>query len=208
MLKQVTFLLISMLALLTFSCKNETQDPQKLEIESVVADTVQKTPVKKAAKKDLTPEDIAVIKSVMARIMAEPQLKKYASYIVTAEMGTMLSEDKDTYTVFAPSTAAFEFLTAQKKKFYAMPDNKPKLGEMLKSYIVQGKIDKETLLQTINKSGKAKLKTLSGATLTATKSGEDIIIADRKGVKVKVLKGSIEGSNGVVYVVDGLLNEN
>jgi len=205
--KPFSFLLISMFALLAFSCKNETNNAQKVEIESAVVDTVQKPPVKRAPKKDLTPEDIAVIKSVMARIMNEPQLKKYASYLVTADMGTMLSEDKGPYTVFAPSTTAFEFFTAEKKKFYATPDNKTKLEEMLKSYIVQGKMDKETLLQTISKSGKAKLKTLAGVTLTATKSGEDIIISDRKGVKVKVVKGSIEGSNGVVYVVDGLLND-
>ncbi|MEH6765662.1 MAG: fasciclin domain-containing protein [Aequorivita antarctica] len=179
-----------------------------METESAVLDTVQKPPVKRAPKKDLTPEDIALIKSVMSRIMTEPQLKQYASYLVTAGMGTMLSEDKGPYTVFAPSTIALESFTGEKKKFYATPDNKPKLEEMLKSYIVQGKMDKETLLQTINKSGKAKFKTLAGVTLTATKSGEDIVISDGKGANAKVVKGSIEGSNGVVYVLDGLLNAN
>jgi uncharacterized surface protein with fasciclin (FAS1) repeats len=206
--KPFTFLLISMFALLAFSCKNEAQDAQKKGGESAVVDTVQKPPVKRALKKDLTPEDIAVIKSVMARIMNEPQLKKYASYLVTAGMGTMLSEDIGPFTVFAPSSAAFESLTAEKKKFYATPDNNPKLEEMLKSYIVPGKMDKVTLLQAINKSGKTKLKTLAGVTLTATKSGEDIIISDGKGASAKVLKGSVEGSNGVIYVLDGLLNEN
>lgn len=206
--KSSAFLFISMFALLIFSCKNETQDSKKMETESAVLDTVQKPPVKRAPKKDLTPEDIALIKSVMSRIMTEPQLKQYTSYLVTAGMGTMLSEDKGPYTVFAPSTIALESFTGEKKKFYATPDNKPKLEEMLKSYIVQGKMDKETLLQTINKSGKAKFKTLAGVTLTATKSGEDIVISDGKGANAKVVKGSIEGSNGVVYVLDGLLNAN
>ncbi len=207
MQKPFSFLFISMFALLIISCKNDAQDV-KATAESAVVDTVQKPPVKRAPKKDLTPEDIAVIKSVMSRIMSEPHLKKYASYLVTAEMGTMLSEDKGPFTVFAPSTIALEAFTAEKKKFYATPDNKPKLEEMLKSYIVQGKMDKETLLQSITKSGKAKLKTLAGVTLTATKSGDDIVISDGKGASAKVVKGSIEGSNGVVYVLDGILNVN
>jgi uncharacterized surface protein with fasciclin (FAS1) repeats len=206
MQKPFAFLLISLFTLFAISCKNEAQDTKKMENESVV-DTVQKLPVKKAPKKDLTPEDIAMLKSVMSRVMNEPQLKKYASYLVTAEMATMLSEDKGPFTVFAPSTNALDSLTAEKKIFYSMPDNKTKLEEMLKSYIVEGNMDKETLLQTISKNGKVKLKTLSGATLTATKSGEDIIVSDKKGAKAKVIKGSVESSNGMVFILDGLLND-
>lgn len=203
--KPFTFLLISMFAVMAVSCKNETQDSKKQEADTAVVDTVQKPPVQRAPKKNLTPEDKAILKSVMSRVMNEPNLKKYASYLVTAEMATMLSEDKGPFTIFAPSTEALESLSIEEKKFYSMPDNKPKLEEMLKSYIVQGKMDKESLLQTINKSGKAKLKTLAGVTLTATKSGEDIIISDGKGAKAKVVRGSIESSNGVVYVLDDLL---
>jgi uncharacterized surface protein with fasciclin (FAS1) repeats len=205
MQKPFTFLMISIFAIMAVSCKNETQDSKIKETESAVVDTVQKPPVQRAPKKELTPEDKAMLKSVMARVMNEPNLKKYASYLVTAEMATMLSEDKGPFTIFGPSTAALESFSAEKKKFYSMPDNKPKLEEMLKSYIVEGKMDKETLLQTINKNGKAKLKTLAGTTLTATKSGEEIIISDGKGANAKVVKGSIESSNGAVYVLDGLL---
>ena len=79
---------------------------------------------------------------------------------------------------------------------------------MLKSHIVVGNFDKTTLMQTIDKGGKAKLKTLAGITLMVTKSGEELIVADGKGATAKVIKGSVEGSNGSVYVVDALLNAN
>lgn len=207
MQKPITFLLISIFALLAVSCKNETKDSQKIETENAVVDTLQNLE-QRAPKKDLTPEDIAMLKSVMSRVMNEPKLKKYASYLVTAGMGTMLSEDKGPFTIFAPTTAALESLTAEKKKFYASPDNMPKLEEMLKSYIVMGKMDRETLLLSITKNGKAKLKTLAGVTLTATKSGDDIIISDGKGANAKVEKGSVESSNGVIYIIDGTLNNN
>ena len=206
--KPFLFLFISMFVVLIFSCKNETQEVKKMEIESAVIDSVGRSQVNRAAKVIAPPENIASLKSIMYRVMIEPELKKYASYLVTAGLTTLLSEDKGPFTVFAPSTNAFESFTAEKKRFYSFPENKPKLEEMLKSYIVREKMDKETLLQAINKSGKAKLKTMSGITLMATKSGEDIIISDEKGASAKVVKGSIKGSNGVVYVMDGVINVN
>lgn len=195
-----------MFSLLAVSCKNEAKKEEAVKTPTVVIS--EKPPVKRAPKKELTPKDVEMVNSVMARIMATPETKKYASYLVTAEMVTTLSEDKGPFTVFAPTTTALESLTAEKKKFYAIAENRPKLVEMLQSYIVKGKMDKETLMQTINKNGKAKLKTLAGVTLTATKVDESIVISDGKGAKVTVTKGSIDASNGVVYVVDGLLNAN
>lgn len=208
MQKPFIFLFLTMFTLLIFSCKNETQQVKKIEAKSAVADTIQKPPVKRAPKKDLTSEDIAMLKSVMARIMNEPQLKNFASYLVTADLANQLSNETGPYTVFGPTTAALASLTAEKKIFLSSPENIAKLEELLKSHIVVGKMDRATLLQTINKSGKAKLKTLAGNILTATKSGDDIILTNAKGTTAKILKGSIESSNGVVYLVDGVLNAN
>ncbi|CAM3448599.1 fasciclin domain-containing protein [Aequorivita lipolytica] len=208
MLKPITFLFISMFALSIVSCKNDAEDSKKIKTETAEINTVQKKPVKRAAKRDLTTEDQAMLKSVMSRVMTEPQLKKFASYIVSAELATQLLNEAGPFTVFGPSNAAIESLTAENKKFYSNPENREKLIEMLKSHIVSGKIDKETLLQTINKNGNAKLKTLSGITITVTKSGEDMVISGGKGAKATIVKGSIEGSNGMVYIVDNLLNAN
>ena len=63
----------------------------------------------------------------------------------------------------------------------------------------------KVFVEKIKKSGKLKLKTLAGTTLTATLNGEDIILADAKGIGPKILKGSIEASNGSVYVIDSVL---
>lgn len=192
-----------MIGFLVISCKN---DPKKEENTSNTEKVVEKTPVKRAKKKDLTPEDIAMINSVMARIMVEPEAKRFASYTVTANLADLLYNTEGPFTVFAPSNAALESLTKEKQNFYSNPENKAKLDELLKSHIVEGNFNQETLMQTINKSGKAKLKTLEGITLTVTKSAEDIIISDGKEVKAKVIKGSTEASNGTVYVVDAVLN--
>ena len=203
MQKLFTFLLLS--TFLIVSCKNETQTDKSVNANSEI---IEKPVGKRAQKRDLTQADIEEINSVMSRVMTEPSLKKYASYIVTAGLVEMLSKGEGTYTVFAPSNAALESLTVEKKKFYANPENKTMLEEMLKSHIVEGTMDKENLLKAINKSGKAKLKTLAGITLTASKVGDDIMISDGKGGKATLLKDGVLGSNGVVYVVDGVMNAN
>ncbi|MAB38139.1 MAG: hypothetical protein CL528_09275 [Aequorivita sp.] len=208
MLKPTSFLILSIIVLLNFSCKNDTQNSDKIESENVAVDTVSELPRNRAAKKDLTPQDIAVIKSVMARVMNDGYLKRFASYLVTAELTDLLSNEDGPFTVFGPTDAAIESLSAEKRKFYSNPENKAQLIEMLKSHIVVGNFDKTTLMQTIDKGGKAKLKTLAGITLMVTKSGEELIVADGKGATAKVIKGSVEGSNGSVYVVDALLNAN
>ncbi len=205
MRKPITFLYICIFAVLVSSCKNDKQESKVEETEVTATEVVPVAPTKRAPKKELTPEDHAMLKSVMVRLMTESQLQKFASYLVTAEMANKLSGEGE-FTVFAPSNTAIESLTPEKINFYSNIDNRKKLEDMLKSHIVVGKIDKESLLQTIGKNGKATLKTLDGTTLTATKSGETIVISDKKSGKATVIKGSIEGSNGFLYIVDGVLN--
>lgn len=201
-----TFLYILLIALLSFSCKNENRETQKSEVENKVTELNQK-PVKRAAKKELTQDDIEMLKSVMSRIMRDPELKRFASYTVSAGLADQLSKE-GTVTVFAPSNAALGVLNSEKKKRYANPENQLELQEMLKSHIVEGNWDKETLLKNIDKNGRAKLKTLAGNTLTLSKSGEDIIISTGKNGSATVINNSTEASNGVVYLVDGVLSVN
>lgn len=205
MQKLSTFLLILMSAITIVSCKNETKTN---EVENA---PVKVTDVPKedwAKKKVLTDDDRREISSVMFRIINEQDLKRFASYSVTAGLAEMLSTETGPFMVFAPSNGAIESLSPERIKFYSMPDNKTHLQEMLKSHIVEGNMNREVLLEAIKKSGKAKLTAVAGNTLTATKSGEDIIISDGKGGKGKVIKSDITGSNGVLYVIDGILNAN
>lgn len=208
MLKPFAVLFISLFALATISCKNDTKQLKNEVTELAERDSIQKTPVKRASKKELTPKDVAEVQSVMLRIMSEPQLKQYASYIVSAQLADQLSKEEGPFTIFAPSSVSLETMAAEKKKFYSMPENKQKLAEYLKSYIVKGKFDKNSLMQTLANKGKVNLETLSGKSVIATKSGETIVISDSNGKKATVIRGSIAGSNGVVYVIDGLLNAN
>ena len=69
-----------------------------------------------------------------------------------------------------------------------------------------GKVDAATLVKQIDAGGgKAMLKTVEGSTLTATKGGGGVMIADASGATAKVAIADVMQSNGVIHVVDKVL---
>lgn len=199
MRKTFTFLMISLFALMVVSCKNETKQDAP---NSETSETPAPPPIK---RKDLSPEQMERLSSVMSQLMLNQDLKKFASYCVSAGITDMLSNEKGPFTIFAPTDRAFENLTAEKKTFYSDQANKQSLEEMLKSHIVKGMIDKNALTEAMGKSGKTTLKTMAGTTLTITNSGENLIVSTEKDGQGQIVKSDILGSNGVVYLVDGVL---
>lgn len=205
MQKLLPLIFVFLFIFLAASCKNENQEVNSLESVNTTNEEIQKSELNRAPKKALTPEDVAISKSVMSQIMNERDLKRFASLIVTAEMATQLTKDGGIYTVFGPSNTAIDSLAIKNNKFYSKQENLDKLKDLLRSHIVEGEYSRESLSESISKSGKLKLKTLSGTSLTLTKVNDKIIISDNKGMKVNVLKGGEKGSNGTSYVIDGVL---
>ena len=117
----------------------------------------------------------------------------------------MLSKNKGPYTIFAPTTIAFDSLNIEKRKEILNPKNKEKLSKVIKNHIVEGEVNSSELLQKTKGSANT-LKTLGGASLTITKQGSDIVITDGSGAKAVLGKSDIEGSNGVVHVIDKVLS--
>lgn len=205
MQKLLPLIFVFLFIFLAASCKNENQEVNSFESVNTTNEEIQKSELNRAPKKALTPEDVAISKSIMSQIMNERDLKRFASLIVTAEMATQLTKDGGVYTVFGPSNTAIDSLAIKNNKFYSKQENLDKLKDLLRSHIVEGEYSRESLSESISKSGKLKLKTLSGTSLTLTKVDDKIIISDNKGMKVNVLKGGEKGSNGTSYVIDGVL---
>ena len=205
MQKLLPLIFVFLFIFLAASCKNENQEVNSFESVNTTNEEIQKSELNRAPKKALTPEDVAISKSVMSQIMNERDLKRFASLIVTAEMATQLTKGGGVYTVFGPSNTAIDSLAIKNNKFYSKQENLDKLKDLLRSHIVEGEHSRESLSESISKSGKLKLKTLSGTSLTLTKVDDKIIISDNKGMKVNVLKGGEKGSNGTSYVIDGVL---
>jgi|GEM_PF-537209 len=201
MIRRISVLLFLSIAL--FSCK---EDPKKVA-EAQEAIVMEENMKKAAAELEVKKAEAKVqVNSVMSKLMQTPDVSAFTSALVTAGLTDTLLKNEGPYTVFAPVTPAFETLKNEELSILTTSDRREELVELLQSHIVSGKLDSVSLVKNIREgNGTYAMKTLSGETLTASKSGMDIVIKDAQGVQAVVGKSDITGSNGVVHVLDKVL---
>jgi uncharacterized surface protein with fasciclin (FAS1) repeats len=116
---------------------------------------------------------------------------------------------KGPFTVFAPTNSAFDALPAGTVETVLKPENKAMLTKVLTYHVVAGKMDSRAIMKAIKKgNGKATLTTVSGDSLTASMSGNTLVLTDEKGGMSKVTIADVRQSNGVIHVVDTVLMPN
>ena len=110
------------------------------------------------------------------------------------------------YTVLVPSDEAFGKLPAGALDTLMKPDSRAQLTGVLTYHILPGTILTADIAKAIeNGKGKAVLATMNGATLTATKEGDAIILTDAAGTKATISGDEDKRSNGVVHQIDAVL---
>jgi uncharacterized surface protein with fasciclin (FAS1) repeats len=110
------------------------------------------------------------------------------------------------FTVFAPTNKAFEKLPKGTVESLLKPENKAMLTGVLTYHVVPGKVSAEELMQMIKDGkGKASLKTVNGASLTAMLKGKKVELMDAKGNTATVTIPDVNQSNGVIHVIDTVL---
>ena len=89
------------------------------------------------------------------------------------------------------------------------PENKDLLTKILTYHVVAGKVSAADLKKQIKAGhGQAALKTVSGGTLTAMMKDGHIVLKDEKGGMSMVTIGDVFQSNGVIHVVDSVVQPN
>ena len=110
------------------------------------------------------------------------------------------------YTVLVPSDAAFDKLPAGALDTLMKPEARADLTAVLTYHILPGTILAEDISKAIEQGkGSAKLPTMGGGEITATKEGDKIVLSDAAGGKAIVAGGDVKRSNGVVHNIDGVL---
>jgi uncharacterized surface protein with fasciclin (FAS1) repeats len=113
------------------------------------------------------------------------------------------------YTLFAPTNDAFGKLPAGTVGTLLAPENKDTLSKILTYHVVAGRVTAKQLIGLIKKGhGKAALKTVEGAPLTASLQGKIVILTDQKGGTATVTKADVLVKNGVIHVIDTVLMPN
>lgn len=110
------------------------------------------------------------------------------------------------FTVFAPTNAAFGKLPAGTVETLTQPANRAALTKILTYHVVAGRITAADLVSQINAGGgRATLATVQGGRLTASLSGDHVVITDAAGGRSMVTIADVLQSNGVIHVVDTVL---
>lgn len=140
-----------------------------------------------------TPEPTTQSKNLVALAEADGSFKTLTKALTAAGL-TEILQGKDSYTIFAPTDAAFAKLPQDAVRDLLKPENKEVLVKVLTYHVVKGQV-----LSTDLKSGE--VKSYEGGAI-------NVKVDPKSGVTVndaKVTKADIIGSNGVIHAIDQVI---
>ncbi len=178
------------------ACNNDTKSDQKMEdttAKSSMDNTMQEEPgvmvggAKMVASKDIV--DNAV------------NSNDHTTLVAAVKAGGLVETLKGAgpFTVFAPTNEAFNTLPAGTVDNLLKPENKSKLVDILTYHVVPGAYKSSDL-----KDGQ-ELTTVQGEKLKIGYKDGKWTVWDAKGGSVNITIPDVISSNGVTYVVDGVL---
>jgi uncharacterized surface protein with fasciclin (FAS1) repeats len=111
------------------------------------------------------------------------------------------------FTIFAPTDAAFAALPPGQLDTLKKPENKPALVRLLQAHIIPGDYS-SARLRFMMRSGKgqAELDDVAQGKLMVTTNGPtNIVLRDAKGTMTDITLYDARQANGVVFVIDRVL---
>lgn len=132
-------------------------------------------------------------KSIAEVAMSTGMHNTLVNALKTAGLADMLMES-GSYTVFAPTDAAFAKLPAGTVDMLMRPENRDKLRSLLQYHVVPGRVDANGVMKM------SSAKTASGQTVSIMTSGNSVMVGG-----ATVVKADVMASNGIVHVVDTVL---
>lgn len=120
-------------------------------------------------------------------------LSTLATALATAELDDDLAAS-GSFTLFAPSNAAFAALPPGTLDSLLLPANRQQLIDVLKNHVIVGEVP-STVAVTLSSA-----TTLGGGSLLLDVVGPDLFVNDGK-----VTRADVEARNGVIHVIDSVL---
>jgi uncharacterized surface protein with fasciclin (FAS1) repeats len=131
--------------------------------------------------------------------VGNPDFSTLVTALKAADLVTALSDETKSYTVFAPTNAAFNKLPAGTVETLLKPENKSTLSGILTYHVVDSAVLSSQL------SNGQVIKTLNGGKLTVEISGGMVYLVDAKGGKAKVTTADVKTTNGVIHIIDAVV---
>jgi uncharacterized surface protein with fasciclin (FAS1) repeats len=125
---------------------------------------------------------------------AAEDVDTFVAGIAALDLVDRLRSEEGPFTLLAPTDAAFLDLPRETLEGLLLEENDDRLGPIVRNHVVRGRLDAEAL---------------AGADTVETLSGEDHDLAVEDGALVvggaRVVARDLEAANGVVHVIDGVL---
>ena len=189
-------------ALALAGCGSKTETPNET---TTVAGGETATPEAATTNPLVGGAEMFPTKTIVENASASPIHKTLVAAVKQAGLVDTLS-GAGPFTVFAPTDEAFNQVTPVTRDGWMRPAQKEVLAGILKYHVVPGKFTAADLSAKITEGGgKAMLKTADGQDLTATKSGDSILLTSASGNKATVTQADVGQSNGIIHVIDAVL---
>jgi uncharacterized surface protein with fasciclin (FAS1) repeats len=137
------------------------------------------------------PADAAASKTIVGVAAGDPQFSTLVKLVKSAGLAGTLS--KGSYTVFAPTNAAFA--KVPKSTLNALAKDKAKLKAVLTYHVVKGRVPASKVVKL--KSA----KTVNGASVKISVRGGKVYLNG----STRVTKTDIKASNGIIHVINKVL---
>lgn len=198
-----TITCVMLVALTACNDGKKEEEKMKMEQERMEMEAAEKEEMEMKEKEEA--KMMAMENSIASKAMNDESLSTLVAALKAADLATMLSEPGN-YTVFAPTNQAFSKLPEGTVDNLLMAENKEKLQSVLQYHVVSGKMTSDKFAEAIKgANGNYKFKTVTGEELTAMMDGDQLVIKDSRGKKSQVVRGNVDASNGIVYVVNDVL---
>jgi uncharacterized surface protein with fasciclin (FAS1) repeats len=137
------------------------------------------------------PADAAASKTIVGVAAGDPQFSTLVKLVKSAGLAGTLS--KGSYTVFAPTNAAFA--KVPKSTLAALAKDKAMLTAVLTYHVVKGKVPASKVV-TLKSA-----KTVNGASVKISVKGGKVYLNG----STRVTKTDIKASNGIIHVINKVL---
>ncbi|AVR44039.1 fasciclin [Christiangramia fulva] len=134
-------------------------------------------------------------------------LRKLHGLIETAQMDELLRVGKGPFTFFAPTNSAISEMNKATLDTLMLPEHREDLANLLQYHLIEEDLSYEELKNEIrDNDGEFELSSMDElGVITATLDGDKIVLIDEKGNKATIVKPDIKASNGVIHLIDGVL---
>lgn len=150
--------------------------------------------------------DMAPTENLVEIAQGNSDLSTFVEAVQAAGLVETLS-GSGSYTVFAPTNAAFDNIPQATRDELMDEAGQSDLADIVRRHVVADRLDAATLMRDIEAAGPEgyAIETLGGGTLNATLESGNIVLRDGGGTAATVTQADLNATNGVIHSIDAVL---